>query len=338
MGKIYTSDGWPNWDYLYNECRFIMTVTGGRGTGKTYGLLKYTIQNKIRFIYIRRLKAQLDACVADDNSNPFKPINAELDTDIYPQRYRGNVTFYDATLDHDNPVPVGYGAALSTVATIRGSDYSDVDLIIFDEYIAMSNEKPIKNEAEAFLNFVETVNRNRELFNRPPVKIIMLGNANKLMNPYFVHWHFMRTALRMIHGRQMMWRSADNQRIMVLLLDSPISARKRETALYKDGTKDFIRMALDNAFSTDETTIKTAQLTDLKHIVSIGEIGIYQRKSDGRYYCSETVNKSLYYDENEINIKIFRARFGGLKTLYLYGYFTFESYDSELIFREFVGV
>ena len=97
-------------------------------------------------------------------------------------------------------------------------------------------------------------------------------------------------------------------------------------------------MALDNAFETDQTDIKQYKLKDCRHIVSFGQIGIYQTKSDGRHYISETINKTNYYPENEINVKLFRARYTGLKTLYLYGFCSFENYELELLFREYIGL
>ena len=222
IGKIYQDSGWLNWDYLYPECKFIMSITGPRGTGKTYGLLKYIVEHDIRFIYIRRLRSQLDNVASGEENNPFKSINDDCGTQIVPERRRGSCRFIDKS-NEDEPKVLGYGVALSTVATIRGSDYSDVECIIFDEFIAMKNERPIKAEYQAFMNFLETVNRNRELRGFPPVKVFMLGNANKLMNPYYREWGFMKTALKMIRGDQMVWRNQDNSRIMILLLHSPNS-------------------------------------------------------------------------------------------------------------------
>ena len=340
MSKIYDENGWLNWNYLYPENRFIMTITGPRGTGKTYGLLKYIADHGYRMIYLRRLKSQLDACVSGEENNPFKSINADLGRNIIPQKKSGTVRFIEETGDEDDPsiTLIGYGVALSTVATIRGSDYTDVDCVVFDEFIAMKNERPIKDEFNAFLNFVETVNRNRELLGRDPVKIFMLGNANKLMNPYFLEWHFIKTALRMISGNQMVWRSPDNKRIMILLLNSPISKQKMETALYQNANADFLSMAIDNSFSVDPSKISARKLTDCKHIVSIGSIGIYQLKSSGDYYVSETIDKSNYYPENGINLKMFSAKYSLLKSIYLFGYILFENYESELIFREYLGL
>lgn len=339
MGKIYNAYGWINWDYLYNECKFIMSITGSRGTGKTYGLLDFILEHNLKFIYLRRLKSQLDNCVSNEANNPFKAINSDTGSEVIAVRTRGAVEFQrPAADDSGEMVTIGYGAALSTVATIRGSDFSDVDVIVFDEFIAMTNERPIKNEVFAFMNFLETVNRNRELLGRAPVKCFMLGNANRLMNPYFLEWHFMRTALKMIRGGQMVWRNKDNTRIMILLLNSPISERKRETALYQNASADFLNMAIDNAFATDATYTGTRKLTDCRHIVSFGSIGVYQLKSTGEHYISETINRSNYYEENEINLLLFRNRFSLLKTIYIYGSMLFENYDVELLFRAYMDI
>lgn len=341
MSKIYDENGWLNWDYLYPECRFIMAITGPRGTGKTYGLLKYVIENDIRFIYMRRLKAQLDNVSGGAENNPFKAYNTDAGRNIVPEKKSGACRFVEVLEDSDGNKfknVFGYGVALSTVATIRGSDFSDIDCIVFDEYIAMTNEKPIKDEVQAFMNFLETVNRNRELTGKQPVKVFMLGNANRLMNPYFLEWHFMRTALKMIAGGQMMYRTPNNDRIMVLLLNSPISEKKKDTALYRIANDDFISMAIENAFKVDPTAVKQRKLTDCKHVVSFGSIGVYQLKSTGEHYISETINKTNYYEENEINLLFFRNRYALLKNIYLYDQMLFESYDVELLFREYIGI
>ena len=325
-----------NWDYLYGECKFIMSITGPRGTGKTYGLLKYIAEHDKKFIYIRRLKSQLDYVVTGEENNPFKSINDDCGTQIFPERRNGTCRFVDRSGEEGRVI--GYGAALSTVATIRGSDYSDVECIVFDEFIAMKNERPIKGEYPAFMNFIETVNRNRELRGAAPVKVFMLGNANKLLNPYYLEWKFMKTALKMIRGDQMVWRNGDSTRIMILLLKSPISEKKRETALYRNAGDDFITMAIDNSFETDPTNIGARPLKDCRHIVSFGCLGIYQLKSTGEHYVSETINKSLYYEENSINLVLFQARFSLLKQLYIYGGMLFENYDCEMLFREYFNI
>lgn len=331
MGKIYNSDGWVNWDYISCQPASFISVVGARGVGKTYGLFKKLVLENKKFLYLRRLKTQLDLCTKEEG-NPFKKINTDLGTNIYPFSSDGITTFRKGEKTGEL---VAVGMALSVVANVRGIDFSDIDYIVFDEFIASDGERPIKNEFKAFLNLYETVNRNRELEGKPAVKCFMLGNANTLVNPYFSSWHFMKTAVKMIIGGQMLWRSADNTRMVILLLNSPISARKKETALYQNATNDFIQMALDNAFRTDETQIRSEPLNEYQHIVSIGDLGIYRHKSMRKYYVSNTQQKTPYYDSYGIGLRMFQQDFYLLRVHYLINKIVwFESFELEVIFRE----
>lgn len=335
MGKLYDSNGWVNWDYIMQQPESIISVVGARGTGKTYGCFKWLIQNNKRFIYVRRLKSQLDEC-KKDAGNPFKKLNTDLGIDIKPYASGGTVSF---NYEEKGGLNVAVGVALSVVANIRGVDYSDYDFIVFDEFISSDGERPIKNEFAAFLNFYETVNRNRELEGRNAVKCIMLGNANRIANPYFTGWKCMKRVLNMIRGKQFVLRTDDRTRMIILLLESPISKRKESTVLYQNANDDFIEMALDNAFRTDETLIKSEPLKEFNHIVSVGEIGIYEHKSERRYYVSGTVNRQRYYDPYGISLKMFQQDFYMLRVWYMVNKnVTFESFECELIFREMIGL
>lgn len=335
MAKIYDQSGWVNWDYLLSQEASIISVVGARGVGKTYGLFKKLMNQRKKFIYLRRLKSQIDQCSKAEGS-PFKKLNTDLDRDVKPFPSGGIVLFRET--DKNGEIAAA-GVALSVVANIRGIDFSDYDYIVFDEFICSAGERPIKNEFESFLNFYETVNRNRELEGKAPVKCIMLGNANTLVNPYFSAWHFMRTALKMISGGQMVWRSADNSRMIVLLLNSPISEKKRETVLYNNSNTDFITMALDNAFRTDETNIRSEPLTEYNHIVSVGEIGIYRHKSERKYYVSSTQGQTPYYDAFGIGLKMFQMDYYMLRVHYMTSKNVwFESFELEIIFRELFGL
>lgn len=335
MAKIYTKEGWVNWDYILSQPASIISVVGARGVGKTYGLFKKLKTDGHKFIYLRRLKSQLDQC-SKPEGNPFKKLNDDLALDIKPYPSGGIVSFRE--VDKAGPL-VAVGVALSVVANVRGIDFSDYDYIVFDEFIASIGERPIKNEFQAFLNFYETVNRNRELEGKHPVKCIMLGNANTLVNPYFSSWHFMKTAVKMITGQQMVWRSPDQTRMVVLLLNSPISEKKKETVLYQNADEDFIQMALDNAFRTDETNIRSEPLTEYVHMVSVGELGIYKHKSDRKYYVSSTQGDRPYYDSFGIGLKMFQTDYYMLRVHYMVSKNVwFESFELEIIFRELFGL
>ena len=335
MGKIYTTAGWVNWDYIMSQEESIISVVGARGTGKTYGLFRWMIEHNQKFIYLRRLKSQLEEC-RKEAGNPFRKLNYDMNINIRPFPLAGSVSF---NYDMKDGKTAAVGVALSVVANIRGVDYSDFDYIVFDEFIASEGERPIRNEFQAFLNFYETVNRNRELEGKPAVKAILLGNANKISNPYFTGWHCMKRVLKMIIGKQMVWRSDDHSRMIVLLLDSPISVQKQDTVLYRNANQDFIRMALDNAFRTDETIIKSEPLKEFIHIVSVGEIGIYRHKEERRYYVSATTYKNPYYDAFGIGLKMFQQDYYMFRVYYMVNKtVTFENFECELIFRELYGL
>lgn len=334
MSKLYTASGWVNWDYIMQQKESIISIVGSRGTGKTYGCFKWLLEHRKKFIYLRRLKSQLEEC-KKETGNPFKKLNADLGLMIKPFTSGGSVQFLYNDKEGDT---AAVGVALSVVANIRGVDYSDFDYIVFDEFISSDGERPIKNEFNAFLNFYETVNRNRELLGADPVKCIMLGNANKISNPYFTGWHSMRLVLNMIRGKQYVWRSENKTRMIILLLDSPISAQKGKTVLYQNASNDFLEMAIDNAFRTDETKIKSEPLKEYVHIVSVGEIGIYRHKSERKYYVSSTLSKP-YYDAFGIGLKMFQQDFYMFRIYYMVNKSViFESFENELIFRELIGL
>lgn len=94
-------------------------------------------------------------------------------------------------------------------------------------------------------------------------------------------------------------------------------------------------MALDNAFRTDETKIKSEPLKEYIHMVSIGEIGIYKHKSERKYYVSSTQAKEPYYDSFGISLRMFQQDYYMLRVHYMVSKNVwFESFELEVIFRE----
>lgn len=333
--KIYDKNGWVNWKDIVSGNESFISVVGARGVGKTYGLMRYLIEQNEPFVYLRRLQTQIDIC-GSHAGNPFKKLNTDLGIYIYPEKH-GKMLEFDVG-EGESKKTIALGVSLSTVATIRGFDFSGYNYIVFDEFIPMVGEKPIKNEFNAFLNLYETINRNRELEGLSAVKAILLGNANQLVNPYFSGWQFTKTAVRMIRGKQMVYRTQDNSRMMILLLDSPISEKKRSTALYTNANDGFLSMALDNAFRTDETQIGSKPLKEYLHIVSVGEIGIYKHKVNGDWYIS-SVKQTPCFDDYGFGLKQFFSAYYYLRAFYIaQKNFTFETFELELLFREYLGI
>lgn len=77
----------------------------------------------------------------------------------------------------------GIAMSLSRVAKIRGFNGSDFMDLVFDEFIPERIVVKRKNEGEAFLNAYTTINGNRELKGRAPLKAWLLANANDFESP-----------------------------------------------------------------------------------------------------------------------------------------------------------
>lgn len=75
----------------------------------------------------------------------------------------------------------GYAIPLSTANILKSSTFEKVGLIIFDEFlITRSTYHYLPNEIIQFAELLETIIRLR-----PNIKILLLGNAISISNPYF---------------------------------------------------------------------------------------------------------------------------------------------------------
>ena len=178
---LYLNDGWINASALINCPAPFVVAVGGRGIGKTYGVMRELLFRQKPFIYLRRTQVQIDACKVQELS-PFAAICRDENRYIESRTISKYVAgFVEVCGDMETLRAIGL--ALSTFANVRGFDASGYEYVVFDEFIPEKHERPIPYEGDAFLNVLETVNRNRELQGREPVKVIMLSNANKLDSP-----------------------------------------------------------------------------------------------------------------------------------------------------------
>lgn len=336
--KLFLDSGYINMaDIIEMPLPFIF-VTGARRTGKTFGSIKYVIENNIPYIYMRRSGNELDACALEEFS-PYKDINAKLGTDIHGQKLGKNAMgFYD--MKDGQKVLHAPGLALSTLHNLRGISGDPYRLIIYDEFIPEKTARPIKAEFDAWSNAYETLNSNRELEGREPIKMVMLANSNMAANPLFMGLGLVRQLERMKRGGIIFW--ADEQRgiLIVNVEGSPISEKKKNTALGRltAGT-DFARMAYDNDFAFDDFSgIGSRSLKEFKPIKSVGEICIYKHKSRREYYVSEHIaGAPERYGNSDREIEAFSRGAGALRDAYLAGCITFENYLTKVLFVKYTN-
>lgn len=318
-------------------------IVGGRATGKTYTSLETVKEDGIKFIYMRRTQSQADM-INKPEFSPFKSLNVDHGWTIGSATLsKYNAGFYETKETEDGGrqcvgSPIGYTCALSTISNMRGFDASDVRLLIYDEFIPEKHERPIKNEGAAFLNAYETINRNRELKGEKPLQVLCLANANDLANPIFLELGLVRKAEQMRRKGQEI--SIDKERgVGLFILDkSPISAQKRNTALYKlSRGSEFSRMSLENDFANEDIgRIKTQPLGEFRPVVTVGEITVYKHKSRGEYYVStHKAGSCAEFGSGDTDKNRFRRAYGWIWQEYMKNNIIFEEYLCEVLLNRY---
>lgn len=324
MRGIYTPEGWLNMPEIRKLKTPFIFVVGGRGIGKTYGAIKDTIDNNIRFMFMRRTQKQADLISVQELS-PFKAPCFDMGLSYCTKTIATNCSgLY--LIDGEGEKLAGYVTALSTISGLRGFDASDVDLWIYDEFIPERHERQIKFEGEAFLNAYETINRNRELNGRPPLKCLCLSNSNDVGNPIFTTMGIADIALKMQERGQNVYINDKRGISIILPHNSPISEQKKDTALYRAaGDGRFSAMAIGNTFE-QETGIAARDLNEFTLMTSCGKLYFYKHKSTEEIYCTgHRRGTAEHYEDDYTSILQFRAANRWLQSAFLLGRLTFEN-------------
>lgn len=343
--NIYLENGYINIAQILSYPENFIFLIGGRGVGKTYGTLQYCLNNNIRFCYIRRTDTQLQVCKSE-KGNPFKKLNVDMDRNIHCDSDHDITGFYNFVYDEAKEKYVksgdliGYAFALSTFANMRSIELSDVEIIIYDEFIRQPDERPIKNEASAFLNMCETIMRNREIQGMQPLKVICAANSNSLDTDLLYYLQLVTIAEKMQRTGKELYVNKNRCLRLYIPNNSPISAAKSNTTLYRltAGT-DFAKMALENKFTDDDTSL-IAQRPLIEYIphVTIGEICIYKHKSRYEYYV--TTHKSgtpNSFTVSDRGCKMFRQQYPYLWDAYfLDNKIFFETYGCQAAFLRYL--
>lgn len=344
MSKLYLDSGYVNIAWIKGHKMPFNFLVGGRGTGKTYGALTDALEHKEKFIYMRRTDTILQATLNGD-FNPMNPVakdrNLTIATEPVNRYIRGWYRGYiddNGVIRPDDHDPIGVAVGLSVIGNMRGWDAQDYVTLINDEFIPESHERPLKDEADAFFNAYETINRNREFKGRPPLICFLLSNANDMTNDYFIKLNLIDVVDKMQQRGDEFYMDRNRGITISLLEDSPISKAKQQTALYKltKGT-EYARMALGNEFTKDtHKPPKSRNLIEYKPIVKVGELVIYEHKSRDEYYATlHLTGTCKEYGTSDIELKRFSKQYQWLWLAYLSDNIIFETYTTEALFRKF---
>lgn len=332
--NIYLESGYLNIPAILQLNKPFTFIVGGRGIGKTYGALKYIIEEKIPFMLMRRTQTQTDL-INKPEFSPFKSIADDLNRNISVS----SMSKYSSTVYLDDE-PLGYTCALSTISNMRGFDASNVRLLVYDEFIPERHERLLKNEGSAFLNAYETINRNRELKGDRPLQAMLLANSFNIGNDIFMEMGLVNIAAKMQRDGQELYVNNNTGIALIMPNNSRISEAKANTALYRatsDGS--FSKMALGNEFSYNPSdNIGTRPLKEYKPVVTIGGITIYKHRSGKGYYIVEQDNGSQNrYNTDNVDMKRFLKKYGmSLYNAYMANCIIFQNMLTKSLFELYI--
>lgn len=317
---LYTVEGYVNINYVDSANVPFNILIGGRGTGKTFGTLKYLIENNRRVIYLRRSDVQNRIC-SSTATTPYKSVCASLgveykiNKDVVKTLYIGTDAY-------------AYFMALSTFHNIRGFDSSDVTDIVFDEFIPEIGSRPIPNEAESLFNAYETINRNRELNGISPVKLWMLSNANTIVSPLLSSLNLVSVISRMSKCKSEKYIDSERGVQLIILNKSPISEKKMETALYKVAGGRFTDMSIHNDFGYKDVKIKSFSFNELRPIARLGDISFYSINNYTEIYASfHSHGDMLQYYNDSVGVNRFLQEQHDIYVAFKIGEMIFENLD-----------
>lgn len=326
---LYLDNGYVDISYCMGFGCPLTILIGGRATGKTYGSLKWIIENNHNMILMRRTQSQTDL-INKPEFSPINPVANDMDLTCKTKPIsKYNSAIYLISGEEENPI--GFTAALSTFSNLRGFDASGVDILLYDEFIPETHERPIKGEADAFFNVYETVNRNRELQGRPALRALLLSNANRLDAPILSALGLVGIVDKMVKNGRSEYVSPQRGIAVFLLQDSPISNKKANTTIYKmtEGSK-FSKMSLTNAFAYDDMSDVTSMpLNGWKLFAQLGNWFFY--KKENRWYMSAHGSGTAKYvfEDTEIDKRKFALQFPACYSKILNHLIYFESFDAK---------
>ena len=340
MSGLYLENGFFDFGEAVRRSTAFNFIIGGRGTGKTYGALKWCIESGKKFMFMRRLQKEADV-ISKDELSPFKVYGDMFGGVILCRPVSKYVTgVYKSVTDDDGNVipsgaPIGYVCALSSIANLRGFDTSDIEIIVFDEFIPEKSSAKQKYLGDALLNAYETINRNRELFGKDPVKLFSLANSNDLGNDVFISLGLVNVVERMSRKKQEFYQDVERGVTVIMLTRSKISEKKKKTALYQlTSGSEYEQMALGNDFAYDDRyNIRSRPIREYRPLFSWGGICCYEHKSRPEYYVAFHLSGSPELFTGEVGRHECRRLYAGIWKAYYNGSVYFENYDALRIFR-----
>ena len=277
MTDLYTKEGYYQiaHDFEAYPDAVVYIVVGGRGTGKTYGTLKYMIENEEKFVFLKRTKDDIHMMCSGSGKigtalpegaldySPFKVLNNDMGWNIHPiEFYKGFGAFYNYETSEDGKeyqsgAALGYIAALSLIGQVKGFEMADATYQIFDEFIPLRGQIVKQTEGENALDLYKTIDRSRTVDGAADLKAVFLANASVLNNQIFQALDLIDIAYEM-KAFGITHKYIEDRYIFIRFLDDNQTFRNKEknSKIYAAAGKNskWTRSALENDFAYDDTS------------------------------------------------------------------------------------
>lgn len=339
MSKYWNIRKTLSYNCLFN---FIISLRGG---GKTYGTLKYCVDKYLKekkqgrlwqFVYVRRQENELKKLTISRGGRLFNDIRKEFPGHIL--KAESNVLYCDGE-------ECGYAIQLSNAFTQKSDPHPNVQMIIFDEFIAVKQSSYLNDEVTKFLELYESIARPGT--DHPVVRVFFLGNAVTQMNPYFDYFRLERPYA----GEFKRFGSTND--ILVQDVDVPELQEDKHRSRFGQliqGT-EYASYSIDNEWLEDNTDFIQKKTKDCEYRMSIRYnnqwIGIWFDTIDWIYYISMDVdlqnpNKySATTQDHKPNVMLIKnakrmASFKHIIDSYNMGAIRYESVKLKNWFREII--
>lgn len=338
MTDLYLPEGWLNFEYIDSVPAWLIIILGKRQVGKTYGALQTMLKENYYHILLRRTTAELDTITASSDLNPYKIFEPEFHVGLFKQAKK-LCRICDYILDEEGKAfPTdqrGIATSLAEIAHIRGFNGAAFTDLILDEAVPEKGVVTRRTEGEAFLNAYVTINGNRELEGKKPLRAWLLANTNRIDSPILESLNLVDDILYM--RRKGKEELLTDRGVYILQPDSiKISEARAETALMKQVShkSDFYGMAMENEFSYDMSPyIKTLSIKGMQPCWVYDNMLFCWQYPKGYYICRAPFKGGFRYEGSRTGREQLSMEWNILKQYYYAGMILFSDLRTLSIFK-----
>lgn len=340
MSDLYLPEGWLNFDYIIEQPAWLIVIIGKRQVGKTYGALKAMLKYDKQHILLRRTTAELETISASPDLNPYKV----FEPDYYVGLFKSGKKlcricnyFTDQEGRAEQGKQRGIATSLAEIAHIRGFNGSLFTDLVYDEFIPEKGVVTRRTEGEAFLNAYTTINGNRELSGKPPLRAWLLANTNNISSAVLEALNLTDDILYMRRkGKEQML--TDDGVLIIQPSSEKITELRKETALMKrvNQKSEFYGMAIENEWAYDQSPyVKNLSLKNMQPVLTYDENFSLWKNSSCFYMCRSKakVPSAMRYDSSKTGKETFARDHAYLVPAYYAGILYFSDLRCLSLFK-----